>query len=139
MKNTKQVIVMRNDLNMRKGKMVAQGSHASMAFLTARMRKERLSDTHEYWYCTDTIWNETHADEIDHWLKHSFRKIVCYVDSEAALDAVHEAAKVAGLTSNLIIDNGVTEFGGVATKTCIAIGPHYDDKFHGITTLLPLL
>ena len=31
---TKQVIVMRTDLNMRKGKMIAQGSHASLAFLT---------------------------------------------------------------------------------------------------------
>ena len=29
----KQVIVMRRDLNMRKGKMVAQGAHASMAVL----------------------------------------------------------------------------------------------------------
>ena len=27
---TKQVIVLRKDLNMRKGKMVAQGAHASM-------------------------------------------------------------------------------------------------------------
>jgi len=33
---TKQVIVMRKDLNMRKGKMIAQGAHASMAFLTSR-------------------------------------------------------------------------------------------------------
>lgn len=30
---TKQVIVMRKDLNMRKGKMIAQGSHASMAVI----------------------------------------------------------------------------------------------------------
>lgn len=139
MKSTKQVIVMRKDLNMRKGKMVAQGSHASMAFLTERMRKERLAATQEYWFCTDTIWCEIHADEIDHWLKHSFRKIVCYVDSEAALEAVHAAAKAAGLTSHLITDNGTTEFGGVPTKTCIAIGPHYDDRFHGVTSLLPLL
>jgi len=130
---------MRNDLNMRKGKMVAQGSHASMAFLTQRMRKEKLKDDHSYWYCTDTLWDTVHADEIDHWLHHSFRKIVCYVNSEEELTAVHDAALAAGLTSHLITDNGATEFSGVATKTCIAIGPHYDDRFHGITTLLPLL
>ena len=139
MKNTKQVIVMRKDLKMRTGKACAQASHASMAFLTARMRKERLADTHEYWYCTDTIWDTVHADEIDHWLKNCFRKIVCYVDSEEELLAVHTAAKAASLTSHLITDNGTTEFGGAPTKTCIAIGPHYDDRFHGITTLLPLL
>ena len=30
----KQVIVMRKDLNLSKGQMVAQGAHASIAFLT---------------------------------------------------------------------------------------------------------
>jgi peptidyl-tRNA hydrolase len=34
MKDTKEVIVIRKDLNMRKGKITAQASHASMAFLT---------------------------------------------------------------------------------------------------------
>ena len=33
----KQVIVMRKDLNMRKGKMVAQGAHASMKVILDRM------------------------------------------------------------------------------------------------------
>ena len=34
----KQVIVMRKDLNMSKGKMVTQGAHASVAFLTHLVR-----------------------------------------------------------------------------------------------------
>lgn len=38
MNEIKQVIVMRTDLNMRKGKMIAQGAHASMKFLLARMK-----------------------------------------------------------------------------------------------------
>ena len=33
MDELKQVIVMRKDLNMRKGKMVAQGAHASIAIV----------------------------------------------------------------------------------------------------------
>ncbi|MGZ3423232.1 MAG: peptidyl-tRNA hydrolase, partial [Polyangiales bacterium] len=33
----KQVIVVRRDLKMRRGKEIAQGSHASMAFLTERL------------------------------------------------------------------------------------------------------
>ena len=36
----KQVIVLRKDLNMRKGKMVAQGAHASMAALLGTARRE---------------------------------------------------------------------------------------------------
>ena len=33
MKDIKQVIIIRKDLNMRKGKMIAQGSHSSMKVL----------------------------------------------------------------------------------------------------------
>ena len=36
----KQVIVIRKDLNMRKGKMVAQGAHASMAAILNLARRE---------------------------------------------------------------------------------------------------
>lgn len=42
MGKTKQVIVMRTDLNMRKGKMIAQGSHASIAFLTRKGKVEKI-------------------------------------------------------------------------------------------------
>jgi PTH2 family peptidyl-tRNA hydrolase len=39
----------------------------------------------------------------------------------------------------MIEDNGATEFNGVKTKTCCAIGPHSDEKFEGVTDHLPLL
>lgn len=35
---TKQVIVIRRDLKMRRGKEIAQGSHASMAFMSHLLR-----------------------------------------------------------------------------------------------------
>ena len=35
----KQIIIVRKDLNMSKGKMAAQVAHASMAFLTSQIRK----------------------------------------------------------------------------------------------------
>lgn len=129
--NTKQVIVMRKDLNMRKGKMIAQGSHASMAFLTRNARYGEgmlmVLPAHE------------HQFEVRHWLDNSFRKITVYVNSEEELRAIHEDALFEGLVSHLIEDNGATEFGGVKTLTCCAIGPHYDHRFVGITDSLPLL
>jgi len=145
-KNTKMVIVIRRDLNMRKGKMIAQGSHASMAFLTKSGLMEHdvecgemCCDYHEYYFKNSTMDMETHFKEITHWLENSFRKIVCYVNSEQELDELHQKALDNGLISHMIEDNGATEFNGVKTKTCIAIGPHYDEKFIGITDHLPLL
>lgn len=135
-KNTKQVIVIRKDLNMRKGKMCAQASHASMAFLTKNMD----------WYMGDEgayfetkSFNMPQSVEITHWLQNSFRKIVCYVNSEQELKDLHQKALDAGLISHLIEDNGATEFNGVKTLTCLAVGPHYDQRFEGITDNLPLL
>ena len=137
MSNTKQVIVIRKDLNMRKGKIAAQASHASMAFLTA---KSWIScpDNGTYWFCGPQLTLDF-ARELSDWLSNSFRKICVYVNSEEELELVYEAACQAGLITNMIIDNGVTEFHGVPTKTAVAIGPHFDEKFEGITDGLPLL
>lgn len=142
--NTKQVIVIRKDLNMRKGKMCAQGSHASMAFLTRYGRVEHdvefgSNDFHTFTFMNGSAWISRFENEINHWLQNSFRKICVYVNSEQELRDVHDKAVGAGLMSNLIEDNGATEFNGVKTLTCCAIGPHYDSKFEGITNHLPLL
>lgn len=137
--NTKQVIVIRKDLNMRKGKMIAQGSHASMAFLTKSSKVDYdfgSPDRDNY------LWNHVaveHVEEITHWLQNSFRKICVYVNSAEELTSIHLKALNAGLISHMIEDNGATEFNGVQTLTCCAIGPHYDSKFEGITDQLPLL
>ena len=122
---------MRKDLNMRKGKMIAQGSHASMAFLTRNISwaegTAQLLLAHE------------HRVDVRSWLNNSFRKITVYVTSEEELRSVHQAALDKGLISHLIEDNGATEFHGVMTPTCCAIGPHYDHLFEGVTDALPLL
>lgn len=137
-KNTKQVIVIRKDLNMRKGKMCVQASHATMAFLT-----KGISYTHDYSTTLGVFetryYNTKQAEEITHWLENSFRKICVYVNSEEELLEVHQKALDAKLISHLIEDNGATEFNGIKTLTCLAIGPHYDSKFEGITDHLPLL
>jgi len=116
---TKQVIVIRRDLRMRRGKEIAQGAHASMAWLAERV-----------------IQRMTPVGRVDHvelseaeraWLDSSFRKVTVKVGSEQELLAVYEKALEAGLVAHLVTDRGLTEFGGVPTRTCLGIGPDYDD------------
>lgn len=113
----KQVIVMRTDLNMRKGKMIAQGAHASMAAV---------------------LENRNHP-YVEEWLANSFTKIVVSIDNEDALIDLFLKAKGNSMIAALIRDNGKTEFNNVKTVTCIAIGPAPDEMFVGLTDHLKLL
>ena len=132
---TKQVIVMRKDLRMRRGKEIAQACHASMSFLT------RNTDTKEAREIGD-LWTRLIINDVDYWvldwLEGSFRKICCSVDSEAELIAIYDKAVEAKLEVYMVEDNGMTEFGGVKTKTCLAIGPDYDECIDPITKDLKL-
>ena len=127
---TKQVIVMRTDLNMRKGKMIAQGSHASMAFIA----RNGMFDSEKF--LNIQMPNLKEAQE---WMLNSYTKVCLQVASEAELDEIYKKAEKAGLTVHMIIDSGRTEFNGVPTKTCLAIGPHYSEKIDKITGHLKLL
>lgn len=126
----KQIIVMRKDLNMRKGKMCAQAAHAAMSFLTKNLKfvtnvAEPDSITYEY-----TI-NLTY--EQARWLDDSFTKICVYVNSENELFDIITAANKAKLTCYPIVDNGTTEFHGIPTLTCCAIGPDEAEKIDLVT------
>lgn len=127
-KQAKQVIVMRKDLGMRKGKMIAQGAHASLKVLTDRRT---------------SVDDETFAIALTPamaaWLTGRFTKVCVSVDSEEALVAVVERAKAANVPVALIVDAGKTEFHGVPTKTCCAVGPAWADEVDAITGELPLL
>ena len=143
---SKQVIVMRKDLNMRKGKMVAQGAHASMAVLLDMMTRSEnrvLRDTIRGEIFGDYYAIRTFAtpcqDPIDKWLLHSFTKICLGIDSEEELIKIYESARQADLPSALIEDSGLTEFHGVKTKTCCAIGPWWSDDIDLIIGELELL
>ena len=128
-KTAKQVIVMRKDLGMRKGKMIAQGAHASLKVLTDRRRSGSDAET----FTLDV------TPAMAAWLGGRFTKVCVSVDSEAALDAVVERAKAAHVPVALIVDAGKTEFHGVPTKTCCAIGPAWTEEVDAITGELPLL
>lgn len=123
----KQVIVLRKDLNMRKGKMVAQGAHASLRAILMLGHQEQSN----FIIPLDP--------RLEPWLLGRFKKICVSVNSEAELLALHDAAKAAGLISALIQDAGLTEFGNIPTYTALAVGPDREDRVDAITGALPLL
>lgn len=122
---------------MRQGKSCAQSAHASMLFLCDAI----TPDTD--WMCADGVrrWDyEGRLTEEQHiWLHHCFRKVTLFVNSLEELNEVCDKAREAGLTVNIMEDSGETEFHGVPTITVAAIGPHWSEKFTGITDHLPLL
>lgn len=119
----KQVIVIRTDLRntdghkIRSGKLIAQGAHASVAVVANNIFDRRVID----------------------WLECDFTKVCVQVSSQEELEEVYAHALNVGLLASYIVDNGRTEFGGVPTATCCAIGPDEDDKVDYITGDLKLL
>lgn len=117
----KQVIVVRKDLNMRKGKMIAQGANASLTAAFAAMNDTLKAVVFREWF---------HGDQ---------RKIAVGAPDEDTLHRVYAQAQAAGLPCALIQDHGLTEFGGVPTYTAVAIGPAEDADIDQITGELSLL
>lgn len=125
----KQVIVVRKDLSLRKGKLAAQVAHASMKFLVDNNEAER----------GDEITVKLSHDEANWLLSGSFTKIVVGCDSEDALRDLVFQAELADIEVHPIIDAGRTEFDGVPTLTCAAFGPCQAEEIDKITGNLKLL
>ncbi|MHB1666012.1 aminoacyl-tRNA hydrolase [Thiomonas sp.] len=119
----KQVIVLRKDLGMRKGKMVAQGAHAALTAVLA------LQD--QYRGAPNPDWKR--------WFHGEQTKVVVSVNSEAELRGLHARLCAAGLPAALVQDRGHTEFHGVPTYTALAVGPADSRELDPFTGELPLL
>lgn len=113
----KQVLIIRKDLNMRKGKMIAQGAHASLLSALAIQG----SMTYKQWMAT------------------GMTKIALSVDSNEELHAIYDKALAAGINAILITDHGKTEFNGVPTDTAVALGPSSPDILDPLSGHLKLL
>ena len=111
------MLVVRKDLNMRKGKMCAQTAHASLKA---------------------TLENMNHPAVLE-WLSGRFTKIAVGVGSYEELMEVVENAQDVDLITSVIEDAGLTEFAGVVTVTCAAIGPATSEELEEITGHLKLL
>lgn len=129
----KQVILIRRDLRMRRGKEIAQGSHASMAFLTHQIRQHLVPGQPAGFGHSVQLSDEQRA-----WIEAGTAKVCLQVPSEEALLELHREALELGLTSHLIRDSGRTEFDGVPTLTACAIGPHEAGRIDAVTSELKL-
>ena len=133
--DTKQVIVMRKDLGMRKGKMVAQGCHASMGaiFSQSYVKSKDLTDGIMDHKCIPM------SVDVEHWFNDRFTEICVSCNSEQELLDLTAQAKDAGLLHFLCRDAGLTEFAGIPTYTALAIGPASAEIIDKITGQLKLL
>lgn len=112
----KQIILIRKDLKMNRGKEIAQGAHASMKA---------------------TLENMDHPCVVE-WLAGSFTKIAVSVSDENELKNIVDSAKDHDIITAMIIDNGRTQFKGIHTLTAAAIGPGPSDIIDKITGHLKL-
>ena len=130
--DTKQVIVIRRDLNVRRGKEIAQACHSSMAFLLDKIEKA----SNGFWPNQPvTIFEilELSPAEI-HWILGATKKICLQAKDLDELLEVEKLCKKAGLTVHVITDMGLTEF-KEPTITALAIGPDESQKIDAITGL----
>lgn len=118
----KQVILVRKDLKMRRGKEIAQSCHASLGVIYSIEQKEQREEQLYYFL----------------WKKHSFTKITLVVNSEEELVDAYNKAIAKDIPASLITDSGRTEFKGVPTKTCVGIGPFWSHEIDTITKHLTL-
>ena len=111
----KQVIVIRKDLKMGSGKMVSQGSHASLgSFLNAGTKTRKA------------------------WLEEGAKKIVVKINTLEGLQKIYKEVKTAKLPHFFVIDAGLTQIEG-GTATCLGIGPAEERKIDKVTKGLKLL
>jgi len=140
----KQVIVIRKDLKMRKGKIAAQAAHASLRACFSFARFVESVDRHLPGLPGDgkktkEITLDITDPAMNTWWTQRFKKVVCYVVSEQELFDLYEKARQACLPCSLIRDAGDTEFHGEPTYTAVAIGPSKEEDIDPITGELPLL
>lgn len=141
----KQMIVMRRDLKMRKGKIAAQAGHACVeATLMALAREGRLDEVRVLrdedgapsWVALDQ--SESDHTPLSDWFDAGVAKVCVYVDSEEELLDLAAKGRELGFIVALIRDAGFTEFHGEPTYTCLAFEPLSAEEIDPLTGKLPL-
>ncbi|MEA2036761.1 MAG: peptidyl-tRNA hydrolase Pth2 [Nanoarchaeota archaeon] len=111
----KQVILLRMDLKLPKGKAMTQAAHASSAALL-----------------------KSHKDDIKRWQSEGMKKVALKVADEKELFEYKQQADDLGLVTALIEDAGKTVV-EPGTITCLGIGPDNEEKIDNVTGKLKMV
>jgi PTH2 family peptidyl-tRNA hydrolase len=117
MEEVKQVIIVRADIEMGRGKAAAQAGHAAVSSYLETLR--------------------AHKDVAQEWLQSGQRKIVLKVDGEEALVKFYEAFKFKKIPCALVSDAGLTQL-PPGTKTALGVGPWKSEEIDILTRGLKL-
>ena len=111
----KQVILVRQDLKLPKGKLAVQASHASVSSLV-----------------------KSRKDDIERWKQQGMKKVVLKVADEKELIEYWNKAQDHGLVAALIQDAGRTVI-EAGTRTAVGIGPDREEKIDRVTGKLKMV
>jgi len=111
----KQIILVRADLQLPKGKLAAQAAHASVE---AVLRSDKKI--------------------VSAWRDEGMAKIILKVKDEKELLKYLQLAKDEGIIAALITDAGKTVI-APGTRTCLGLGPDEEEKLDSLTGELKLL
>jgi PTH2 family peptidyl-tRNA hydrolase len=114
----KQVIVVRKDIEMGRGKLAAQVAHASI------LAVEKARSTRDNWF--------------NLWFKTGQAKVVLKAENLAELIELEDHARTIGLPAVHVQDSGLTQIPS-GTITCIGIGPGPVELIDKVTSYLKLL
>lgn len=118
--DTKQVILIRSDLNIPTGRVAAFAAHASLKVLLSQSHIIRT-------YLSMPI----HTQAMYEWLTQRYTKVCLAVDNEIELAMYHEQAKEKGLPTALHCEFNMGD-------VSLAIGPANVEDIDKITGELPL-
>ncbi len=111
----KQVLVVRKDLNLSRGKLAVQVAHAALG--ASEIADPKVKES---------------------WEREGAKKVVLEVENKEKLIKLYEKAKNMGLPAVLIKDAGLTEI-PPGTTTVLGIGPEKSEVIDKLTSSLPLL
>jgi PTH2 family peptidyl-tRNA hydrolase len=111
----KQVILVRDDLKLPKGKMCSQVAHASVECVL-----------------------KSPKSKLDEWHKEGMKKVVLKVKDFEELNLYLRLANAEKLTTALITDAGKTTV-EPGTVTCLGIGPDEEERIDKLTAKLKMI
>ena len=116
MKNVKQVIVVRKDLRLKRGKIASLAAHAAMQFIIDNNESER----------PDELQVKLSQQEIQ-WLKSSSTKDIVGIDSHDALSSLVLRAELNGVNVYSVFDKSCKP-DEIPQLLCAAFGPDEEDQ-----------